>query len=354
MHARARYLLLAIAIGTSSFSVAQSNTFANRISTDNQTSGLPTLTGVIAGLDGAPLHDIRIEIRSLNSGMLAATCFSSANGSFEAHNLRPGSYEVLAVDGLNQTRENVSVDNGTANINLRMPVHLVGPTKGTVSVSELKTPEKARHLMEKAHNALAKSRLDEAQKYVESALAIAPDYPNALTTRGVMELASNQPQAAMDDLDHAVKTDPSYGPAYLALGAVFNRLGRYDEALRSLDRGSMYEPKSWQAALEASKAWLGKQDYQHALAQLNRAQMLGGEHQSGPIHLLRGYALMGEKEFEQASTELEAYLTAEPNGQLAGTVRAALAKIKTEMVQKQDSVPLPAVTGFFGSAQSPQ
>lgn len=302
------------------------------------------------GTDGVPLHDIRIEVRSEGTQNLQTTCFSGANGSFEAFNLGPGTYEVLAIDGTNEAREQLTFRGGTTNVSLRLP-RPAAPKKGTVSIAELKTPEKARHLTEKARAALGKNHIQDAQKNVDSALAIAPDYADALTLRAVMKLAASQPQLAMEDLDHAVKADPSYGPAYLALGAVFNRLGRFDEALRSLDRGSMYDPNSWQCAFEMSKSWLAKHDYERALQQANRAQTLSGKQVQGPIHLLRGYALMGENRLTQASSEFEAYLAAEPNGQLAGTIRMTLAKMKTVVAQRPSSVPLPAISGLFASSK---
>lgn len=288
----------------------------------------------------------------MGTGAVIATCYSNAGGSFEALNLRPGTYEVVAVDGIREARENVLLEGGMASVNLRMGGASASsaPKMGTVSIAELKAPEKARHLTQKAHDALRKSHREEAQKEIDQALAIAPDYPDALTTRAVLRLSANQPQAAIEDLDRAVKVDPSYGPAYLVLGAVFNQMGRYDEALRSLDRGSIYDPKSWQCAFESSKAWLGKREYARAVEQLNRAEKLTVRGMMAPIHLLRGYALMGEKHFAQASTDLEAYLSAEPNSELAGSARAALAQAKTFMVEKPDTLVLPAMTGVFASA----
>jgi len=67
--------------------------------------------------------------------------------------------------------------------------------------------------------------------------------------------------------------------------------------------------------------------------------------------LLRGYALLGAKQMEQAANELEAYLTANPNGQVAGSVRLELARIKTQLAQKAtDTMQMPAVTGLFAAA----
>ena len=205
--------------------------------------------------------------------------------------------------------------------------------------------------MDKARAALAKNHTQDAQKAIDAALKVTPDYADALTLRAVLEVNAQQQQAALDDLVHAVKADPSFGPAYLVLGALFNQMGRFDEALRSLDRESIYNPNSWQCAYEMSRSWLGKREYERALLQANRAQSLSGKLHPGPIHLIRGYALMGTKRLELASAEFEAYLDAEPNGQLAGSVRVALAKIKTAMAQRPDSVPLPAMSGLFASAK---
>ncbi|HEY3928014.1 MAG TPA: tetratricopeptide repeat protein [Candidatus Koribacter sp.] len=344
--------LLAVAVGASTFSAAQMSGFSNSLPTSSQLMGQPTILGVVAGSDGLPLNNIRIEVHALTNGMVVASSYSLQDGSFEVSNLRSGTYEVVAEDGVNQATERVSVDGMPVNITLRMQNRSsASPKTGTVSVSELRTPEKARHLAEKAHNALVKNHRDEAEKNVEQALQIAPDYARALTLRAVLKLSKGHPDAAMDDLDHAVKSDPTYGEAYLVLGAVYNELGRSDEALRSLDRASMYEPNSWQCAFEESKAWMAKKDYAHALLQLGRAQTLGGPSVAGPVHLLRGYALVGAKQLEQAANELEAYLTADPNSNVAGSVRLELARIKTQLAQKAtDTMQMPAVTGLFAAA----
>ncbi len=217
-------------------------------------------------------------------------------------------------------------------------------------MAELRVPEKAKHLLEKAESALSKGHEDEAQKQVEAALTAAPEYAAALSFQAALKLARNETLSALDDLDHAVKADPTYAQAYILLGAAFNQLGRYDEALRSLDRSSMYSPNSWQCAFEMSKSWMGKHDYVHALQQLNRVESMGSTKVAGQLHLMKGYAFLGEKQLDQARNELQAYLTAEPNGKMAASVRTALAQIQTQMVQSPAALTLPTMTGFFAQA----
>jgi|NGEPerStandDraft_6_1074524.scaffolds.fasta_scaffold33112_2 tetratricopeptide (TPR) repeat protein len=204
------------------------------------------------------------------------------------------------------------------------------PGKGTISVTRLKVCGKARHAFEKAQVALNEHHDAEASKQVETALALAPDYPDALTLRAFLDLNAGSTESAIRDLDHAVRSDAGFGLAYLVIASVFNRQGRFDDAIRSLDRASLLEPNSWQCAFEMSKSWLGKQEYSRALEQVNRAASLGGDRRmNASIHFVRGYALVGLKHLGEAASELEAYLSAEPNGSFAGTARATLTQIRT-------------------------
>ncbi|ABF42616.1 TPR repeat protein [Candidatus Koribacter versatilis Ellin345] len=352
MYYRPLSLLLGIVVATTAIGTAQIEEY--RTGSDSPAADTlthSTLTGTVTSADGSPLNNIRIEVRRIGIGSPADATYSHVNGSFDFANLRPGSYEVVAIDGVMEAREQFIVQSQLVSLSLRMPVtRSAAPTRGTISVAELKVPDKAKHLLDKAQGALSKGHSDEAEKQVEEALQAAPDYAAALSFRAALKLTRNDTQSALDDLDHAVKADPNFAQAYMLLGAAFNQLGRYDEALRSLDRGSMYDPKSWQVSYEMSKAWMGKHDYVHAIQQLNRTESLGAVRIAGQVHLLKGYAFMGQKQFEQAQTELQAYLTSEPQSKMAGSVRAALAQIQTQMAQSPAALTLPTMTGIFAQA----
>jgi tetratricopeptide (TPR) repeat protein len=350
MQYRAFLLVFGMAAGPLLCSAQLTNSFANPLSA-NARQIEPSISGRVVGNNGKPLHDIRIEVRSLSSAGLEQTSFSAMDGTFHFAHLPPGKYEVVSIDGVREARKQVFLRTDDANVDLRMNsgAGVSGPT--SVSVAQLKTPEKAKRLMDKAREAFNKNRPNEVAKYLDAALAFAPDYADALTTRAILKMDARHDDSALEDLDHAIKADPGYAPAYLVLGALFNQRGRFDDALRSLDRGASIEPKSWQCAYELAKAWLGKHDYEHALQQLKRAEALGGARMLGAIHIMRGYALLGQRQFEQANHEFEAYLSSEPKGEMAGRIRAVLAEVKTQLVRRSDTVPLPAVSGLFAAAQ---
>lgn len=204
------------------------------------------------------------------------------------------------------------------------------PVRGTISVSQLRVPDKARTRLIKAIEAHDHNDEAEARKKVDSALSMAPDYPDALTFRGYLELDARQFDAALGDLQHSLRVDPKYGLTYLHMGSVLVQLGRFDDAIQNLQRFSEFEPQAWESPYVMAKAWIGKQDYARALEATDQASALGAdEAMTAPIHLLRGDALAGLKRYDEAATEMNFYLKREPTGQLADMVRALLVKIRS-------------------------
>ena len=162
---------------------------------------------------------------------------------------------------------------------------------------------------------------------------IAPDFAEAFSFRGFVEISANRFDAAMDDLQHSLRADPALPITYLYMGSLLNHLGRYDEALASLDRNAQFDPRSWSCAYERARSWLGKHEYEHALVEINRAVALGAEARMGnALRILRGNALYGLKQYDQATAELQAYLSAEPDGKLASVARDLMSHIDRDAI----------------------
>ncbi len=198
----------------------------------------------------------------------------------------------------------------------------------TVSVAELKTPEKARAAFEKAEDAFEKHNLGEANRQLDKALSIFPQYTQALSLRGVIDLTQYKPEQARDSLEQAYRYDPNDGLTCIALGSAYNALGRFDDALRVLDRGLSLAPNNWQAHFEASKALLGKKEYEASLREVNKAGQLAPTNFASALHLVRAHALLGVKNYASAVTELEQYLGEEPNGASAQEARQTLDQVR--------------------------
>jgi tetratricopeptide (TPR) repeat protein len=124
-----------------------------------------------------------------------------------------------------------------------------------------------------------------------------------------------------------VKADPGYALAYFALGAAFNSSEKFDEALRVLDRGIALAPQSWQAYFEMGKAHIGKRDFEAAIKALDKSESIAnGKYPL--IHLLKAHSMLALKNYNDAMTELQAYVDQAPQSPEAESARQTLEQVK--------------------------
>src|SRR6185437_721957 len=222
---------------------------------------ITSISGVVVGSDGAPIPDVRIEVRNEQTSRVIATGYTNNAGAFQFAGVPASGYDVTAVRGLSEAHEHLA--SGDFGMNLRLRLNTAagaGQADGnaTVSVAQYKVPQKARDAYHKAESALSKNRLDDVNKELAKALDIYPDYAEALTLRGVLSLDASHPEAAVNDFDRAIKSDPGYSLAYTAMSAALNQLHKFDDAVRSADRAITLSPSSWQSYFEMAKAYVGR------------------------------------------------------------------------------------------------
>jgi tetratricopeptide (TPR) repeat protein len=194
-----------------------------------------------------------------------------------------------------------------------------------ISVNQLGAPDKARNALQKALEAWRKNRPSDADAYAAEALAVYPRYAVALTVRGILK-AESDPRQACEYLQKAIAYDPNYGPAYLTLGSAYNRLGQFDDAARTLDRGIAIAPAFWQGYYELSVASLGKGDFKAALRLVEKVSSLVPM-ELPLVHLVKGYAFVGLQNRPAATAELTTFLIEAPDDPLASRARHVLEKL---------------------------
>jgi Tfp pilus assembly protein PilF len=295
------------------------------------TGQLGSVTGSVVSLAGNPLRDVQVQLQDLNTGSSVARTFTDSSGSFLFSGVPSGAYELVAVSGMYQASDRVEVRGMTASTILRIPLRDAPPRDGggsnTVSVAQYRVPEKAREEFMKAQAASSKLKIEEAQKHVQRALEIHPNYADALTLRAILELNQSDIKAAVDDTQRAIQSDSSYALAYTVMGSALNAMGSFDEALRVLQRSETLAPDTWQTYYEQGKAYLGKSDYRSSMQQLDKAASMG--HSDFPLmHLVRARAFLGLAQYEDATAELETFLRKEPDGPESQQARIMLEKAK--------------------------
>ena len=287
------------------------------------------ISGSVTTLDGSPLDQARIELHDISTGAILGHTYSRSNGSFELYNIPKGSYEVVATKGVVESRERVELAMGDVTVNLKIsnPVNEVGANGSTVSVAQYKVPAKARKEYERAQKAFNDGKFDEAKTRVNKALEAYEYFAEALTLRGIVEANAKDFESAQADLQKAIQYDSNYGLAYFAMGATLNQLGKFDDAVRTLDRGVAVKPDGWQGYFELSKATLAKKDFQAALKNATAAEKLSNDVYA-PIHVVKAHALMGLKEYQSAVGEFERFLDREPQSPMAASAHRSMDQAK--------------------------
>ncbi len=275
-----------------------------------------TVSGTVEDGHNAPLKNVRVELVD-EHGISVNTVFTNSSGSFEFLHIPSGRYSVVATQGLNQVHERLDV-NGLTAVNFRFLASGKPEDdlqRNSVSVAQYKVPARAREEYRKAHASVEKGKTEEAIRHLAKALAIYPEYADALTLGAVLKLNDKSADAAIADLDRAIKADGNYAMAYMVMGAALNMESKFDEALRALQHGESLAPDCWQVHFEMAKAFIGKADYPSALRHLDRAQALLAHNEEYPlIYLFRAQALLAMNQYADAMSALQVYLQKEPNG----------------------------------------
>src|SRR5579864_4165260 len=280
----------------SPFSRQNSASVMNPSRVDNR-----SISGTVQDTLGNPLQDVRVELTD-GSGAVVNSAYTSSSGHFEFTRVASGTYIVVATSGLQQASERVDASSFSNMVSIRMqgsgkPAD--GVEGNSISIAQYRVPAKAREAYRKAHEAVEKGKMDDAHKHLARALELCPNYADALTLRAVLELNERDSQAAVSDLDKAIQADGNNAMAYMVMGSALNMQGKFDEAIRSLQRGQSLAPNYWQGYFEMGKSYIGKANYPDALRQLERAEGLAPADYP-LISLLRAHALLAMKQFPEA------------------------------------------------------
>jgi len=198
------------------------------------------------------------------------------------------------------------------------------PTRNRVSVNELRVPNKAKDKYHDAERSLQKRDIAKARRMLEEAVTIAPDYSAAWNALGALAIDSATAEA---DFRKALQSDPDNVDAVLNLGGVLLKTGRAQDALGLNQHAALVLTSDAKA-----QAQLGMNLYQlgklvEAERYLLDAKRIDPELETMPqLFLAEIYARRGEN--ARAAVEIEELVARDPGGELAATLRGAMAKLQ--------------------------
>ena len=190
----------------------------------------------------------------------------------------------------------------------------------TVSVGELEVSSKVGRHLARAQKKFAERKAGEAITELNRVVRDNPGCSHAFTMRALIELATKNVQAAIEDADHATSLDANDAEAFLALATARNANVEPDAAADAAEHALRLRPGLWQARLEIAKALYRREQFPAALSELARLDV-----DFPDVHLVRGDILIMLGRREEGSKEFEAFLLQAPRDSRAGPIRSILA-----------------------------
>ena len=327
-----RFSLLFLIVVVATLTLAQNSPFSTGTMDYGYRAGL---SGTVRDNSGHGVSNAHIEVREIQSGRMVGSVYTASNGRYELFNLPRGEYEITASVGIIESRSRLELD-----MPRELDFHLItnaetagAPQTSSVSLSQMKVPGKARKWFDKAMAAFRAAHIDDAFNFVQKAISSCPEYAQALTLRGLLNMEKGDNKSAQPDLEKAVELDYADDMNFVALASLYNTEGRYDEAMRVLERGMTVHPNSWQALMETARAQNGRKHYDDALKALAKADNYLPPDNTYK-YLYRAQAFIGLRNYPAAITELNSFLSKESTGPNVETAKKTLDRLHGAVVQE--------------------
>jgi tetratricopeptide (TPR) repeat protein len=268
-------------------------------------------TGTISGTvlsqgDNRTLSQVAVRLKSHSAGVFHSI-LTDYDGHFEVAGLPPGSYEInVEESGYDTVRTKAQLEGPPLKLVLYLTPVKWSPArqnKYTVSVRDLKIPDKAREDYQKGMERLAKDDYTGSVNHFAKAIKVFPEYYEALSQLGIAEIrlgsreeARKAFQAAIDlskgrhaaaqfglgyllylegkadeaeaILRRGLEVDGNAPDGHVILGLALLRLNRLDEAERSAREALLRKPGFAEAYLVLADVYARRRDYQEQVQDL--------------------------------------------------------------------------------------
>jgi tetratricopeptide (TPR) repeat protein len=251
---------------------------------------------------------------------LAFSISIGPDGKYRFKKVPAGTYTLGAfIAGKGEVHRTIDVGPALANAERRILVDLdankaiFNPDRATiVTTGELSVPDAARREYAAAQKALARGDHNRAERHLQKALEISPDYAGAWNHLGTIAYQTGRYPEAERHFRRARQADPLAFEPLVNLGGVLLTLGRYHEA-RLLNLAAVArKPKDALAQSQLGLSYLKLNQFQLAETHLSNAVQLDPGHFTNPqVFLAEIYLRRNNK--PKAAEQLADFLKHHPD-----------------------------------------
>jgi tetratricopeptide (TPR) repeat protein len=183
----------------------------------------------------------------------------------------------------------------------------------TISVTSMAAPKDAMHAYEKAQKIRA-DKPAEAEKHLNKAVEIYPQFAAAWTLLGDMHRERNDFEGARSEYLRAIAADPQFvNPSY-GLAVIAMQEKKWDEAIRLTDQVIKMNSAAFPLAYFFNAAAnYNQQKYDAAEVSAKKFKALDTQHGHPDVCLLLSYVYSRKQDYAGAAHEIRDFLAAAPN-----------------------------------------
>lgn len=233
-----------------------------------------------------------------------------------------GNYTIVVeAVGYKSAQKEVSL---TIPIKEEIDIYLQAENASNVSVGVPGKPilaPKAKEAVVKALQALSAGMLDEAQKYMNQAMKLAPGHPEVLYVQGMVYMKRSNWAEAATVLEKSDQLGPNDPRVLSALGMTLCDEKKYDQAIPVLEKSVKLQPTAtWETDWALGRSYYSTGKYEQALTMAQQAR--NGSPGSNPqAELLLAQCLAAVQRYEESAQVLRDFLKKSPDTPDAATAR---------------------------------
>ncbi len=301
------------------------------IPTSAEVSGVLSVCGRVSLPNSYPAARITVNISGQNGYNSSTTTNDEGTYCFDGIPATILSLTIIPPKNAKYTAEPVLLNSSLNGPNFTVNIYTSNPLESSLpkekAAKQISAKEASQKIPKNAKKALARAQQYKEEKNFNAALAeldkaigIYPDYFQAFTEKGIVQIQSGHPQNALLEFDKARQILPDYEPALSGAGYCLLSMGEYEKAVALLEEAAEIDSTHAQTFLFLGIANLALSRWQKAQAALEHALKIDS---IGSIsaHLYLGDALAGQHLYERAADELHTYLQLNPDAPNADTLR---------------------------------
>ncbi|MCX6627324.1 MAG: tetratricopeptide repeat protein, partial [Candidatus Solibacter sp.] len=267
-----------------------------------------------------------------------ASTFTDESGRFTFKKLAPATYTVAVYQaGRGEARQTIEVGPSRADSRNRIQLIVtlrdadfdttIERRRHSVTARQLKIPERALRDYEDAQRDLEKRDVEAAERHLEHAVELAPQFATAWNNLGTIAYQTRRYPLAEQRFRQSLKQDPTAYEALVNLGGALVTLHKLDEALEVNVRATLTRPNDALPNSQLGMTYFELGQFDSAVKYLERARKLDAAHFSHPqLFLAEIYLRRGQK--AEAASVLEDFLQHHPDYPQAEIMRQNVVKLR--------------------------